>query len=190
MGPWLRPKPHGRCPDAALLRREQVACVADGARDHISHPSLSSPSPVEHRFPRRIVPAPGRQRPWLTRPPEETLADPERAEGSDLGARGEVVKDGEKKSLAPSTGSGRCLGLADLDAIRAYIDDQFNLAQTRVDKMLAKEWVKTVHDRKAFTHPYTRGNATKPAWWPTLPVARRVGWELPHREPDHLTKTG
>lgn len=46
-------------------------------------------------------------------------------------------------------------------------------------RSVAKAWVKALQPRKQTIYPYRGPGATRPSWWPT---------DVPHVEPDHLSK--
>lgn len=72
-----------------------------------------------------------------------------------------------------------------------WFTDAFRAVQQVSCRIIAKEWIKTIHPKKQSTHPYNgknprtgeRGdsNSTKPPYWPK---------DVIHREPDHINKEG
>lgn len=67
--------------------------------------------------------------------------------------------------------------------------DAFRAVQQVSCRVIAKEWIKTIHPKKQSTHPYNGknprtgekgdSNSTKPPYWPKNVI---------HREPDHINK--
>lgn len=53
-------------------------------------------------------------------------------------------------------------------------------------KIMGKAFVKLVEPKKQTHHPYTKGAAKAPPWWPETTGDNHVR----HREPDHLLKAG
>jgi len=72
-----------------------------------------------------------------------------------------------------------------------WFNDAFRAVQQVSCRVIAKEWIKTIHPKKQSTHPYNgknprtgeRGdsNSTKPPYWPR---------DVIHKEPDHINKEG
>lgn len=72
-----------------------------------------------------------------------------------------------------------------------WFSDAFRAVQQVSCRVIAKEWIKTIHPKKQSTHPYNgknprtgeRGdsNSTKPPYWPD---------DVIHKEPDHINKEG
>ena len=72
-----------------------------------------------------------------------------------------------------------------------WFSDAFRAVQQVSCRVIAKEWIKTIHPKKQSTHPYngknprTREmgdpNLTKPSYWPN---------DVIHKEPDHINKEG
>ncbi|KAK5080249.1 hypothetical protein LTR24_008602 [Lithohypha guttulata] len=70
-----------------------------------------------------------------------------------------------------------------------WFSDAFRALQQVSCRVIAKEWIKTIHPKKQSTHPYngknprTREmgdpNLTKPPYWPK---------DVIHKEPDHINK--
>jgi hypothetical protein len=50
----------------------------------------------------------------------------------------------------------------------------------RANRVMAKAFVKLLEPKKRSKHPYTKGNAGAPEWWPDCVV---------HKEPNHLPKS-
>jgi hypothetical protein len=53
-------------------------------------------------------------------------------------------------------------------------------------KIMGKAFVKLIEPKKQTHHPYTKGAAMAPPWWPQTTGENAVR----HREPDHLYKPG
>jgi hypothetical protein len=86
----------------------------------------------------------------------------------------------------------RGIKIGDDEAVYAFYDQRFRSCQQAACKIIAKAWVKAVEPKKQSTHPYTRGDETRPDWWPKTfsKVRSDVVEELRHKEPDHLGKDG
>ncbi|KAI2637306.1 hypothetical protein GGS21DRAFT_510977 [Xylaria nigripes] len=80
--------------------------------------------------------------------------------------------------------------VGDSDAIYAFYDQRLKCCQQTACKIIAKAWVKAVAPKKQSTNPYTRGDQTRPDWWPKTycKFGTDVRLELRHKEPDHLGK--
>ncbi|KAI0460446.1 hypothetical protein F5B21DRAFT_8211 [Xylaria acuta] len=95
----------------------------------------------------------------------------------------------DKMSMA-ATRPKKGIRIGDSDAVYAFYDHRLKCCQQTACKIIAKAWVKAVAPKKQSTHPYTRGNETRPDWWPKM--YRRFGEDtyrdLRHKEPDHLGK--
>lgn len=82
--------------------------------------------------------------------------------------------------------------IGDSDAVYAFYDHRLKCCQQTACKIIAKAWVKAVAPKKQTTNPYTRGDKTRPDWWPKTYC--RFGEDehkdLRHKEPDHLGKEG
>ncbi|KAI0911541.1 hypothetical protein F4823DRAFT_560820 [Ustulina deusta] len=80
--------------------------------------------------------------------------------------------------------------IGDSDAVYAVYDHHLKACQQTACKIIAKAWIKAVAPKKQSTHPYTRGDASRPDWWPKTYC--RFGEDtcraLRHKEPDHLGK--
>lgn len=72
-----------------------------------------------------------------------------------------------------------------------WFSDAFRAVQQVSCRVIAKEWIKTIHPKKQSTHPYNGKNprtgqkgdsdSTKPPYWPR---------DVIHKEPDHIIKDG
>ena len=72
-----------------------------------------------------------------------------------------------------------------------WFTDAFRAVQQVSCRVIAKEWIKTIHPKKQSTHPYNGKNprtgergdssSTKPPYWPK---------DVIHKEPDHINKEG
>lgn len=72
-----------------------------------------------------------------------------------------------------------------------WFSDAFRAVQQVSCRVIAKEWIKTIHPKKQSTHPYNGKNprtglkgdsdSTKPPYWPR---------DVIHKEPDHIVKDG
>ncbi|VEU22448.1 DEKNAAC103602 [Brettanomyces naardenensis] len=63
--------------------------------------------------------------------------------------------------------------------VNNYLFNCFEELQQIPCKLLAKQWIKLIEPRKQSTHPYNKGESTRPSWWPD---------DARHKEPDHLKK--
>lgn len=80
-------------------------------------------------------------------------------------------------------------GVSDTRFWEKWFYDAFTAIQQVNCRVIAKEWIKTIHPKKQSTHPYNgkdprtgvKGDpdATRPHWWPK---------DVQHREPDHINK--
>ncbi|KAI3337104.1 hypothetical protein HD806DRAFT_542819 [Xylariaceae sp. AK1471] len=84
----------------------------------------------------------------------------------------------------------RGIRIGDGEAVYAFYDQRFRSCQQAACKIIAKAWVKAVEPKKQSTHPYTRGDETRPDWWPKTytKFGSDVVQGLRHKEPDHLGK--
>ncbi|GAP89238.1 hypothetical protein SAMD00023353_1200400 [Rosellinia necatrix] len=82
----------------------------------------------------------------------------------------------------------RSIMIGDSDALYAFYDNYFRCCQQTACKTIAKAWIKIVAPKKQSTHPYTRGDKSRPDWWPKVyfNVGEETRHKLPHREPDHI----
>ncbi|KAI0526502.1 hypothetical protein F5B22DRAFT_641644 [Xylaria bambusicola] len=91
-----------------------------------------------------------------------------------------------RQAVEPKKG----IRIGDSDAVYAFYDHHLRCCQQSACKMIAKAWVKAVAPKKQSTHPYTRGDRSRPDWWPK--VYCKYGEDtykaLRHKEPDHLGK--
>ncbi|KAI1823048.1 hypothetical protein F4861DRAFT_350321 [Xylaria intraflava] len=80
--------------------------------------------------------------------------------------------------------------IGDSDAVYAFYDQRLKCCQQTACKIIAKAWVKAVAPKKQSTNPYTRGDQTRPDWWPKTycKFGTNVHLEMRHKEPDHLGK--
>ncbi|KAJ2982732.1 hypothetical protein NUW58_g6380 [Xylaria curta] len=80
--------------------------------------------------------------------------------------------------------------IGDSDAVYAFYDHRLKCCQQTACKLIAKAWVKAVAPKKQSTHPYTRGDKTRPDWWPKTycRFGEDTYKELRHKEPDHLER--
>lgn len=77
------------------------------------------------------------------------------------------------------------------DSWEKWFNDAFRAVQQVSCRIIAKEWIKTIHPKKQSTHPYNGKNPrtgdrgdpelTKPSYWPK---------DVIHKEPDHINKEG
>ncbi|KAI0448018.1 hypothetical protein F4803DRAFT_545541 [Xylaria telfairii] len=97
--------------------------------------------------------------------------------------RREVMSMG---TLQPRKG----IRIGDSDAVYAFYDHRLKCCQQTACKIIAKAWVKAVAPRKQTTNPYTRGDKTRPDWWPKTycRFGEDTYKDLRHKEPDHLGK--
>ncbi|GAW21802.1 hypothetical protein ANO14919_113270 [Xylariales sp. No.14919] len=84
----------------------------------------------------------------------------------------------------------RGIRIGDTEAVYAFYDHNLKCCQQTACKIIAKAWVKAVAPKKQSTHPYTRGDESRPDWWPRTYC--KFGEDnyrvLRHKEPDHLGK--
>ncbi|KAI9799717.1 MAG: hypothetical protein M1825_004452 [Sarcosagium campestre] len=71
------------------------------------------------------------------------------------------------------------LKLKDRGAVSAYYLNVLSACQQLNCRMIAKQWIKTIHPRKQKDHPYKDGQSSAPDWWPK---------DVLHKEPDHVRK--
>jgi len=74
--------------------------------------------------------------------------------------------------------------IGDIDRVKEYFTGRLRDFQQTGCKELGKLLVKLMEPKKQTHHPYTKGDAGAPDWWPSTSGERPV----PHREPDHLLK--
>ncbi|AEO68857.1 uncharacterized protein THITE_130193 [Thermothielavioides terrestris NRRL 8126] len=98
-------------------------------------------------------------------------------------ARGNVDDD-----VAPIVvSSRRAIEIGDSEAVRQYYEQCFKCLQQTACKIIAKYIIKLIAPKKQANNPYTRGDATAPAWWPK-PWGTGEKDKVRHVEPDHQWK--
>ncbi|KAK4057452.1 hypothetical protein OIO90_001521 [Microbotryomycetes sp. JL221] len=65
--------------------------------------------------------------------------------------------------------------------INDWYSKRLEILPQQVSKTIAKLWVKVIEPEKQSLHPYNKGDAGAPDWWPR---------SIRHKEPDHLYKAG
>lgn len=70
--------------------------------------------------------------------------------------------------------------------VEEFYFTRFKDMQQSSCKVIGKAFVKLVEPKKQTHHPYTKGDAKAPPWWPTSGDEHHVR----HREPDHLLRHG
>ena len=93
-----------------------------------------------------------------------------------------------RQAIQPTKG----IRIGDGDAVYALYDHHLKCCQQTACKIIAKAWVKAVAPKNQSTPPYTKGDKTRPDWWPKLycRYGEDTYKELRHKEPDHLGKDG
>jgi hypothetical protein len=76
------------------------------------------------------------------------------------------------------------LVIGDEDEVYKFYLVRFKDMQQSACKVMGKAFVKLVEPKKQTHHPYTKGNAHAPSWWPITAGEDQVR----HKEPDHLLK--
>ncbi|KAI1432336.1 hypothetical protein GGR50DRAFT_697141 [Xylaria sp. CBS 124048] len=96
----------------------------------------------------------------------------------------------ENYPLGSPISSKRGIKVSDSDAIYAFYDQRLKCCQQTACKIIAKAWVKAVAPKKQSTNPYTRGDKTRPDWWPKTycKLGTNLYLDMRHKEPDHLGK--
>ncbi|KAI0976175.1 hypothetical protein F4678DRAFT_456494 [Xylaria arbuscula] len=89
-------------------------------------------------------------------------------------------------TVEPSKG----IRISDSEAVYAFYDHSLRFCQQTACKIIAKAWVKAVAPKKQSTHPYTKGDTSRPDWWPRTycKYGEDSYKEMRHKEPDHLGK--
>ncbi|KAI1149205.1 hypothetical protein F4825DRAFT_453693 [Nemania diffusa] len=99
------------------------------------------------------------------------------------------IPSGRGMSMA-TTEASRGIKIGDVHAVYAFYDHYLKCCQQTACKTLGKAWVKAIAPKKQSTNPYTKGDETRPDWWPKF--YRKFGCEtwknMRHKEPDHLGK--
>ena len=73
--------------------------------------------------------------------------------------------------------------IGDNEAFQKFCETTFNDLQQLAMKTILKAWIKELEPKKQKRYPYCRTDKTgHPEWWPAPLV--------PHKEPDHLSKSG
>jgi hypothetical protein len=70
--------------------------------------------------------------------------------------------------------------------VEQFYNVRFKDMQQSSCKVMGKAFVKLVEPKKQTHHPYTKGDAKAPPWWPKSTGDNHVR----HREPDHLLRPG
>lgn len=70
--------------------------------------------------------------------------------------------------------------------VEQFYYTRFKDMQQSSCKVMGKAFVKLVEPKKQTHHPYTKGDAKAPPWWPKSTGDNHVR----HREPDHLLRPG
>ncbi|KAG4434235.1 hypothetical protein IFR05_010277 [Cadophora sp. M221] len=76
------------------------------------------------------------------------------------------------------------LVIGDDHQVKEFYINRFKSIQQSACKVIGKAFVKLVEPKKQTHHPYTKGDAGAPPWWPNTTGTRPVR----HKEPDHLLK--
>ncbi|KAF2970608.1 hypothetical protein GQX73_g2992 [Xylaria multiplex] len=84
----------------------------------------------------------------------------------------------------------RGIRIGESDSVYGFYDHNLKCCQQTACKIIAKAWVKAVAPKKQSTHPYTRGDESRPDWWPRTycKFGEDTYKDLRHKEPDHLGK--
>lgn len=85
--------------------------------------------------------------------------------------------------------SRKPLVIGNTEQIKEFYIQRFKVVQQTACKSIGKAFVKVVAPKKQASHPYTRGDASAPDWWPK-PWGPGERDKVRHREPDHLWKRG
>jgi hypothetical protein len=78
------------------------------------------------------------------------------------------------------------LTIGDEAEVEKFYFVRFKDMQQSSCKVMGKAFVKLVEPKKQTHHPYTKGDAKAPPWWPKAAGENYIR----HREPDHLLKPG
>lgn len=78
------------------------------------------------------------------------------------------------------------LVIGDDNQVKDFYINRFKSIQQAACKIIGKAFVKLVEPKKQTHHPYTKGDAGAPPWWPNTTGPNCVR----HKEPDHLLKEG
>ena len=78
------------------------------------------------------------------------------------------------------------LRIGDTAEVEKFYAVRFKDMQQSSCKVMGKAFVKLVEPKKQTHHPYTKGDAKAPPWWPKSTGELHVR----HREPDHLLRPG
>ncbi|KAJ8132110.1 hypothetical protein O1611_g1513 [Lasiodiplodia mahajangana] len=91
-----------------------------------------------------------------------------------------------------SAGPQTWIRISDQFAVNGLYDRCFKAFQQTVCKTLAKAWIKAIAPKKQSTNPYTRGDASRPDWWPAYYCKHGdTEWKpMRHKEPDHIGREG
>ncbi|KAI0199663.1 hypothetical protein F4808DRAFT_204274 [Astrocystis sublimbata] len=94
------------------------------------------------------------------------------------------------KTHMNSVRSLKSIKIGDHEAVFAFYYHCLWLSQQNVCKIIAKAWIKAVHPRKQSDNPYTRGDESRPAWWPMeyKLLGQDEKYYLQHKEPDHINR--
>ncbi|KAI1810324.1 hypothetical protein GGS20DRAFT_207427 [Poronia punctata] len=105
------------------------------------------------------------------------------------GSRHRSLKPDDAVSISPAPPK-RGIQIGDSEGLYAFYDQRLRYCQQAACKLIAKVWIKTVEPKKQSQHPYTRGDESRPDWWPKtfLKLGTDVVQDMRHREPDHLSK--
>lgn len=85
--------------------------------------------------------------------------------------------------------SRKTLTIGDSDAVMDFYERGFKCIQQTACKEVAKAFVKIIAPKKQATHPYVKGDASRPDWWPQ-PWGPGEKDKARHVEPDHMWKKG
>lgn len=78
------------------------------------------------------------------------------------------------------------LMIGDEFEVEKFYNVRFKDMQQSSCKIMGKAFVKLIEPKKQTHHPYTKGAAKAPPWWPPTVGENQVR----HKEPDHLLKPG